>query len=558
MNMRSDASAAHRWKFFRTGGFDQVCIETADDLRHLDQLDQKLWAVLTVPTSGLEFDEHTLQLIDRRSEGCVRVPDLLAAVKWTCDVLRDPQILFEPGDSLPLQALDEGHADGAAVAGAARALLAALGRPDDPTVSLADLSDTSALFAANQFNGDGVVVPGLSADPDVAAAIATIVGAQGGVLDRSGEPGLDQAGLEAFVAAARAVCDWRAEGEASTQADAPGSAVMAWGTETAAAAAAFDAVQAKVEDYFTRCRLAAFDPRAADALNATEQNLTDLSAGLLAADVQAIAALPLALVHAEALLPLRDGLNPAWSTAIGALRDLVVTPVLGEVGTLSSPQWQTLSARLQAWRDWYASRPVTPVADLDASALRAFVASDMAERIAALIQADTQAGGAAQRLVHGGQLGPHGFAPGAADLDQGGPHAQAGWQWRGAVLSEQRAQHGALVQAHRDHRERRLPVLAGMHQYTCRCHQLPRAGQQHGLQRLAGAAALLASVGLHREEHMAADAAPAAQGRDGIGTFGHGVQAGLECGGLGHRTSLARSRGGYSTKLLVCVQRSRC
>jgi hypothetical protein len=398
MNMRSDASAAHRWKFFRTGGFDQVCIETADDLRHLDQLDQKLWAVLTVPTSGLEFDEHTLQLIDRRSEGCVRVPDLLAAVKWTCDVLRDPQILFEPGDSLPLQALDEGHADGAAVAGAARALLAALGRPDDPTVSLADLSDTSALFAANQFNGDGVVVPGLSADPDVAAAIATIVGAQGGVLDRSGEPGLDQAGLEAFVAAARAVCDWRAEGEASTQADAPGSAVMAWGTETAAAAAAFDAVQAKVEDYFTRCRLAAFDPRAADALNATEQNLTDLSAGLLAADVQAIAALPLALVHAEALLPLRDGLNPAWSTAIGALRDLVVTPVLGEVGTLSSPQWQTLSARLQAWRDWYASRPVTPVADLDAAALRAFVASDMAERIAALIQADTQAGGAAQHL----------------------------------------------------------------------------------------------------------------------------------------------------------------
>ena len=182
MNMRSDASAAHRWKFFRTGGFDQVCIETADDLRHLDQLDQKLWAVLTVPTSGLEFDEHTLQLIDRRSEGCVRVPDLLAAVKWTCDVLRDPQILFEPGDSLPLQALDEGHADGAAVACAARALLAALGRPDDRTVSLADLSDTSALFAANQFNGDGVVVPGLSADPDVAAAIATIVGAHAGEL----------------------------------------------------------------------------------------------------------------------------------------------------------------------------------------------------------------------------------------------------------------------------------------------------------------------------------------------------------------------------------------
>ena len=199
MNVKSNA-AVHRWKFFRTGGFDQVCIETADDLRHLDQLDQKLWAVLTVPTSGLEFDERTLELIDGRAEGCVRVPDLLAAVKWTCEVLRDPQVLFEPGDGLALAALDEDHADGAAVAGAARALLAALGRPDDAAVTLADLADTSALFAPHQFNGDGVVVPGLAAQEDLAAAISMIVGAQGGVPDRSGETGLDQAGLDAFVA----------------------------------------------------------------------------------------------------------------------------------------------------------------------------------------------------------------------------------------------------------------------------------------------------------------------------------------------------------------------
>ena len=392
MNTRSDARAAHRWKFFRTGGFDQVCIETADDLRNLDQLDQKLWAVLTVPTGGLELDEQTLQLIDSRGEGCVRAPDLLAAVKWTCEVLRDPQILFEPGDSLPIQALDETQADGAAVAGAARALLAALGRPDDPVVSLADLSDTSALFAANQFNGDGVVVPGLAVEPEVAAAIALIVTAQGGVLDLSGEQGVDQAGLDTFAAAAGAVCDWRAQGEG------PARAVMAWGADTPAAAAAFDAVQAKVEDYFTRCRLAAFDPRAAAALNATEQHLSELSAGLLAADVQAIGALPLALVRAEALLPLREGLNPAWSEAIGALRERVVKPVLGDIDTLTVAQWQALSARLQAWRDWFATRPATPVAELDAAVLRDFIAGDMAGRIAALIQADTQSGGAAQHL----------------------------------------------------------------------------------------------------------------------------------------------------------------
>ncbi len=398
MNTKPDAAKPHRWKFFRTGGFDQVCIETADDLRHLGELDQKLWAVLTVPTSGLEFDERTLQLIDSRGEGFVRAPDLLAAVKWTCEVLRDPQILFTPGDQLALEEVEQAHADGAALAGAARALLAALGRPEDTTVALADLADTSALFAPQQFNGDGVVVPGLTPEEDLAAAIAMIVAARGGVPDRSGEMGLDQAGLDAFVADAQAVCGWQAQGEQPVEGADAAAAVMSLGAGTAAAAAAFDAVQAKVDDYFTRCRLAAFDPRAAAALNASEQDLAGLSAGVLAADTPAIATLPLAQVRADGLLPLREGLNPAWSDAMGALRDLVITPTLGELESLSLAQWQVLSARLQAWRAWVAAKPATPVAGLDVAALRAFLDGHMASRITALSQADTQAGGDAQHL----------------------------------------------------------------------------------------------------------------------------------------------------------------
>ena len=404
MILKSEPTA-HRWKFFCTGGFDQVCIESADDLRHLGELDQKLWAVLTVPTSGLEFDERTLQLIDTRGEGCVRAPDLLAAVDWACKLLRDPQILFEPGDGLQLESIDQSHPDGEAAAGAARALLAALGRPQATDISLADLSDTGPLFAPQQFNGDGVVVPGLTSQEDLAAAIAMIVAARGGVPDRSGETGLDQAGLEAFLAEAQAVCDWHAQGQASVDAGAAGqagegaqAAILALGLDTAAAASALDAVKAKVDDYFTRCRLAAYDPRAAAALNASEQELAGLSAGVLAADSPAIASLPLAQVRADGLLPLHEGLNPAWSAAIATLRDLVVTPLLGEVQSLSDTQWQVLSARLQAWREWTTAMPATPVATVEQATLRAFLDSDMAERILALIEADTQAGGASQHL----------------------------------------------------------------------------------------------------------------------------------------------------------------
>ena len=43
----------YQWRFFRSGGFDQVRVETADDLRHLGELDQRLWSVLACPASGL-------------------------------------------------------------------------------------------------------------------------------------------------------------------------------------------------------------------------------------------------------------------------------------------------------------------------------------------------------------------------------------------------------------------------------------------------------------------------------------------------------------------------
>ena len=46
----------HRWRFFRSGGFDQVRLESGADLAALDQLDPKLWAALSCPIRGLEID----------------------------------------------------------------------------------------------------------------------------------------------------------------------------------------------------------------------------------------------------------------------------------------------------------------------------------------------------------------------------------------------------------------------------------------------------------------------------------------------------------------------
>lgn len=56
-------NTVHKWRFFRSGGFDQVRLETGADIESLGTLDPKLWAALSCPTSNLEFDGKTLDRV---------------------------------------------------------------------------------------------------------------------------------------------------------------------------------------------------------------------------------------------------------------------------------------------------------------------------------------------------------------------------------------------------------------------------------------------------------------------------------------------------------------
>src|SRR5262245_44245950 len=84
------AAAPHRWRFYRAGGVDQVRLDTGADIVSLDQLDQKLWVALSCPVKGLEFDPRTLELMDLDKDAHVRPPEIVAAVRWLREVLKDP------------------------------------------------------------------------------------------------------------------------------------------------------------------------------------------------------------------------------------------------------------------------------------------------------------------------------------------------------------------------------------------------------------------------------------------------------------------------------------
>ena len=390
----------HAWRYFRAGGTDQVLIESAEDLHHLRDLDQKRWVALACPTRGLEFDDRTLDLIDTDRDGRIRAPELMAACEWALQHLRDPQPLLRGEDRLRLDALaDTEH--GRLLAAQARRTLETLetkgqgqGQDQDRAASsqktqftdigLAEIRERQSHLAAERFNGDGIVtVAGIEDEADRVVA-QKIHDLMGGSVDAGGQAGISEADIHAFFEQAQALRAWHARGEADC-----GS--------LRAAAVAVQALREKVDDFFARCRLAAYDAAAVGPLNAMDtERLKTEAAQLLTLQSEQLRRLPIAPVAKEAELPLDDRANPAWREALHALREHAVRPLLQvEGGTLDEAGWLALKARVQRCSDWLSSRPSGPLATLGMTALEALLpegsAKALQDRLLTLVQQDRDA-----------------------------------------------------------------------------------------------------------------------------------------------------------------------
>jgi hypothetical protein len=364
----------HRWKFYRAGGVDQVALRDGNDLRHLRELDHKLWVALALPTQGVNFDPKTLQALDLDGDGRVRLPEILAAIDWLWATLKDLNSLFRRGDELSLDALQDGP-----VLKGARRILANLGKPGATTIQLGDVVDTARIFAETRFNGDGVVPVDSADDAATRIAIEDMIAILGSVPDRSGKPGIDRARLDAFAADVRAVAAWQAKRT---------DALLVLGADTAQAADALRAVRAKIDDFFTRCQLAAYDARVGAALGASEADLAQLATIDLSAAPEAIRRLPLGRIEGGRSLPLGGDFNPAWAPEVQAFAARCVQPLLGVKSALTLAEWNGLKERFAPYEAWFAEKPPTAVEKLGLDRVSTLAASDFEARVGALILQD--------------------------------------------------------------------------------------------------------------------------------------------------------------------------
>lgn len=321
-------NAMHKWRFFKSARCVQVKLENDSDLRALAELDRKLWTVLSSPVKGVRFDAATLKFLDADGDGRIRAAEVQSAVDWMARRFKSLDFLFARKAEVALDSIDDATDEGRALRDSFRRVLERAAKAAD-SIALADISSATDVFNAQPFNGDGVVTPDSTCDAALSGAISTIVATMGGVKDRSGADGIDRAKSDAFFAAVAARRAWIAEGRAVGAEDGAAMAVYR----------AYDAVRAKIDEFFT-------PP----------------------------ADLPLVTDAPDVTLPLTAGVHPAWAGKFAEFAHSAAAPALGveEVSSISRSDWTRIKARFAPCDAWLAAEAGREVSGLSHDELEAF------------------------------------------------------------------------------------------------------------------------------------------------------------------------------------------
>ena len=364
----------HSWSYDNVGGTTRVRIKTGADIAHLGELDLKTWTVLSCPTVGLDIDEVSLKYIDADNDGRIRVDDVISTSQWLTSVVKDADLLLKGADSIDIETFKQECADGKKLYNSAKQILVNLGK-EGTVISLADTKDIAAIFAKTRFNGDGVITANTPDNDDEKAIVSAIVNSVGGVMDRSGENGVNAELIERFY---QLLADYMVWHEAVV--DAP------YGADTDKAIEAYNALDAKVKDYFMRAKLASFSPESVAKLDVQTGLIEAISADNLVGKTEEIAACPIARITGKADLDMDASINPAWSAQFKTL----ISIVKPKEKTLTEEGWAAIGASFASYNAWKEAKKGAEVEALGVDTIKQLLADDKKQALLDLIAQDSE------------------------------------------------------------------------------------------------------------------------------------------------------------------------
>ncbi|MCM1034509.1 MAG: hypothetical protein NC038_02925 [Paludibacter sp.] len=457
----------HKWDFQNIGGTTRVNIHSGEDIRHLSELDQKMWTVLSCPVSGLEIDSKSLQYADADADGKIHVNDVIRTARWLTDVISDADLLLHNTGELSLESINRTNATGQALYNAAKQIALNLGKTNDK-LTVADTDNSAAIFAQTRFNGDGVITEGSTDDAEAKAAIAAALAITGGTPDRSGAQGVNAEQIETLYASLAAYTAW--------QQTAP---VLPYGNRTEEALQAYIALDGKMKDFFMRNKLAAFSHDSTAALDIQTARIEAISAANLAEQTAEIASYPIARINGKAELNLNAAINPAWAGTFDTLRTIAIA---ADKETLNETEWKELGNTFADYTAWKAAKAGTEVEPLGAETINNLQQQNRKEALLSLVEQDkaltTEADGIDEvnKLLHlyrdFGKL-LHNFVT-LQDFYARDKHTQAIFQ-AGTLIIDQRACHLCMRVADMSKHDANV-AASGMYLIYCNCTTKSKPG----------------------------------------------------------------------------------
>ena len=366
-------NSGYKWEFESIGGTSRVKITSGSDIAHLDELDPKMWTVLSCPVQGLEISDKSLAYMDADGDGKLRVNDVIAVSQWMTGVLKNPDLLLEGKDSIDVNDLNQENGAGKKLYDAALQILKNLGK-EGTVISLADASDKAAIFSKTCFNGDSVITESATDDAGLKALIAAVVAATGGVADRSGAQGVNAELVEAFYTALADYAAWK-----SAEVEAP------FGADTDKAIELYNALDAKVKDFFMRSKLAAFSPDSTAALDVQTSRIESISADNLTAKGEEIASYPIARITGKAEIDLNSTINPAWAAQFNSLMAIAVP---ADAKVLTESEWAEIGNKFAAYVAWKNAKAGACVEALGLDKVKELLEQNRKAELLALIAED--------------------------------------------------------------------------------------------------------------------------------------------------------------------------
>lgn len=362
----------YKFTFQNIGGTTRVKLQSGEDICHLAELDEKMWTVLSCPTKGLHIDEKTLAYIDTTGDERIHVNEVISAAQWLTSVVKNPDEILEGKSSIALDQINREIEIGEKLYKSATEILKNLGKTTDE-ISITDTADSLAIFAKTRFNGDGVITPSSADTDEQKKVIEAIISTTGGCVDRSGETGVNAEQIEAFYTALADYSAWK-----KNAVEAP------FGSETDKAIDLYNALDAKIKDFFLRSKLAAFDADAAAALDVQVSRIEAISAENLTEKLEEIASYPIARINADSVIDLSATINPAWAEKFVQLKSIA----FAKKKTLSETDWLALGKSFEAYTTWKAAKVGAMVEPLGLELIQQLLQENQKEELLKIVEHD--------------------------------------------------------------------------------------------------------------------------------------------------------------------------